>query len=98
MEVSLILNKKTIKKKKTSVKIGATNPIWNEALVFNVPTEILPKISLVVTMLDQDLVGHCEVMGYFKVGPDQSKDGKRHWDEMAQSFRKTVTLWHNLHL
>ena len=45
VKVSLIIDDKKVKKKKTEVRKNTVNPVWNEALVFNVPAEILPKVN-----------------------------------------------------
>jgi Ca2+-dependent lipid-binding protein len=43
-----------IKKKKTSVKKCDLNPVYNEAIVFDVPQENIEEVSLVVKVIDYD--------------------------------------------
>lgn len=43
-----------IKKKKTSVKKSTLNPVYNEAIVFDVPQENIEEVSLVVKVIDYD--------------------------------------------
>lgn len=45
---------KRIKKRKTSVKKNTLNPVYNEALVFDVPQENVDDVYLVVKVIDYD--------------------------------------------
>lgn len=45
---------KRVKKKKTSVKKSTLNPVYNEALVFDVPAENIEDVTLVVKVIDYD--------------------------------------------
>jgi Ca2+-dependent lipid-binding protein len=45
---------KRIKKRKTSVKKSTLNPVYNEALVFDVPQENVDDVYLVVKVIDYD--------------------------------------------
>lgn len=94
MRVSLIVDGRKIKRKKTSVKRGSINPVWNEALSFNVPAEVLPKVALEVSVLDHDLIGHGEMLGRCFIGG--TDEGHSHWKEMLTNQRKSVAMWHIL--
>ncbi|XP_071137354.1 synaptotagmin-C-like isoform X1 [Mytilus galloprovincialis] len=92
IRVALIVDGKKIKRKKTSVKKGTTAPVWNEALSFNVPAEVLPKVNLEITVIDHDLiVGKC-VLGSSREG----HEGK-HWNEMLTNPHKSMAMWQALH-
>ena len=43
-----------IKKKKTSVKKSTLNPVYNEAIMFDVPQENIDEVSLIVKVIDYD--------------------------------------------
>ena len=43
-----------VKKKKTSVKKNELNPVYNEAIVFDVPQENIEDVSLIVKVVDYD--------------------------------------------
>ena len=43
-----------IKKRKTAVQRNTLNPVYNEALVFDVPQENVEEVSLLVKMVDYD--------------------------------------------
>ncbi|BFZ09576.1 hypothetical protein BsWGS_12614 [Bradybaena similaris] len=94
VRVSLIVDGRKIKRKKTSVKRGSINPVWNEALSFNVPAEVLPKVALEVSVLDHDLLGHGEMLGRCFIGA--TDEGHGHWKEMLTNQRKSVAMWHVL--
>lgn len=54
VKVSLMCEGKRIKKRKTSVKKNTLNPVFNEALVFDVPQENVDDVYLVVKVIDYD--------------------------------------------
>ena len=43
-----------VKKKKTSVKKSTLNPVYNEAIEFDLPQENIEEVSLVVKVIDYD--------------------------------------------
>lgn len=43
-----------LKKRKTSTKRNTLNPIYNEAIVFDVPPENIEQISLLIAVMDYD--------------------------------------------
>jgi C2 domain len=46
VKLYLMINGKRIKKKKTEVRKGTGNPIWNQALTFTVPSPKLHSCTL----------------------------------------------------
>lgn len=54
VKIYLLCQGKRIKKKKTTVKKNTMNPVYNEALVFDVPSENIEDVSLVVKVIDYD--------------------------------------------
>lgn len=54
MKVYLLCQGKRIKKKKTTVKKHTLYPVYNEALVFDVPASNIEDVSLVVKVIDYD--------------------------------------------
>ena len=45
---------KRIKKKKTTVKKNTLNPVYNEAMVFDVPQENVEDVYLFIKVIDYD--------------------------------------------
>lgn len=98
IRVSLTVEGKKVKRKKTTVKRNTTCPVWNEALAFNVPAELLPKVSLEVAVMDHhDLIGHGDIVGRCIIGPDKDGQEGKHWNDMMQNHRKSMAMWHHLH-
>ncbi|KFM59270.1 Synaptotagmin-9, partial [Stegodyphus mimosarum] len=87
---------KRVKKKKTSVKKSTLNPVYNEALVFDVPAENIEDVTLVVKVIDYDRVGPNEVMGICAIGSSCIGLGRDHWIEMLDNPRKPVAQWYPL--
>ncbi|XP_013383094.1 synaptotagmin-6-like [Lingula anatina] len=96
VRASLIHEGKRIKRKKTSVQKNTINPVWNEALVFQVPAELLDKVILELSVLDYDLVGHSETIGNITLGRNQTGSEESHWREMMENLRKSIAKWHSL--
>ncbi|EEB18238.1 synaptotagmin-6, putative [Pediculus humanus corporis] len=98
VKVYLIAEGKRSKKKKTATRKGNRNPVWNEALTFNVSSSSLSKAAIEICVLDQgnDLIGHNPLLGCCLVGPGEIGTERDHWIEMMNSPRKAIAMWHTL--
>uniref|UniRef100_A0A673H3T1 Synaptotagmin-9-like n=1 Tax=Sinocyclocheilus rhinocerous TaxID=307959 RepID=A0A673H3T1_9TELE len=96
VKVSLMCDGRRLKKRKTSTKRNTLNPVYNEAIVFDVPPENIDQISLLIAVMDYDRVGHNEVIGVCRVGNDAEGLGREHWNEMLTYPRKPIAHWHPL--
>lgn len=54
VKVSLMSQGKRIKKKKTTVKKNTLNPVYNEAMVFDVAPDSMENICLIIAVVDYD--------------------------------------------
>ncbi|XP_014165596.2 synaptotagmin-9 [Geospiza fortis] len=96
VKVSLMCEGRRLKKRKTSTKRNTLNPVYNEAIVFDVPPENIDQINLSIAVMDYDRVGHNEVIGVCQVGNDAESLGRDHWNEMLSYPRKPIAHWHPL--
>lgn len=98
VKVYLITEGKRSKKKKTGAKKASRNPVWNEALTFNVSSSSLSKAAIEICVLDQgpDLLGHNPLLGCCLIGPGEDGAEREHWNDMISSPRKAVAMWHTL--
>ncbi|XP_050300266.1 synaptotagmin-5 isoform X2 [Anthonomus grandis grandis] len=99
VKVNLIVNGKRIKKKKSSCKKNNCNPVWNEALIFNLSSSNVQNTELEICIYDQgnDIMGSNPLLGCCTIGPKApSNSGKEHWTDMLHSPRKTVFSWHTV--
>ncbi|KAM7413993.1 hypothetical protein PAMA_019015 [Pampus argenteus] len=96
VKVSLMCEGRRLKKRKTSTKRNTLNPVYNEAIVFDVPPENIDQISLLIAVMDYDRVGHNEVIGVCRVGNEAESLGRDHWNEMLTYPRKPIAHWHPL--
>ncbi|XP_072560684.1 synaptotagmin-10 isoform X1 [Paramormyrops kingsleyae] len=96
VKVSLLCDGRRLKKRKTTTKKGTLNPTYNEAIVFDIPPENVEQVSLSIMVMDYDRVGHNEVIGVCRAGPDAEGLGRDHWNEMLAYPRKPITHWHAL--
>uniref|UniRef100_H3AWF7 Synaptotagmin 9 n=1 Tax=Latimeria chalumnae TaxID=7897 RepID=H3AWF7_LATCH len=96
VKVSLMCEGRRLKKRKTSTKRNTLNPVYNEAIVFDVPPENIDQVSLLIAVMDYDRVGHNEIIGVCRVGNDAESLGRDHWNEMLTYPRKPIAHWHPL--
>ncbi|XP_073954711.1 synaptotagmin-10-like isoform X1 [Choristoneura fumiferana] len=96
VKICLICQGKRIKKKKTTVKKNTLNPVYNEALVFDLPSENVFDITLLVKVIDYDRIGSNELIGCTAIGSSLIGMGREHWLEMLDNPRKPVAQWYPL--
>ncbi|XP_023186479.1 synaptotagmin-6 [Xiphophorus maculatus] len=96
VKVSLICDGRRLKKKKTSIKKNTLNPTYNEAIIFDIPPDSMDHVSLHISVMDYDLVGHNEIIGVMRVGSHAEGLGRDHWNEMLAYPRKPIAHWHPL--
>ncbi|XP_056137620.1 synaptotagmin-12 [Lampris incognitus] len=96
VKVYLLQDGRKISKKKTSTKRDDTNPIFNEAMIFSVPSLVLQELSLRVTVAEGTDDGRGENVGHVIIGPEASGMGITHWNQMLATLRKPVSMWHPL--
>ncbi|XP_070618788.1 synaptotagmin-9 isoform X1 [Erythrolamprus reginae] len=96
VKVSLMCEGRRLKKRKTSIKRNTLNPVYNEAIVFDLPPESIDQIHLSIAVMDYDRVGHNEVIGVCQVGNEAETLGRDHWNEMLSYPRKPIARWYPL--
>jgi Ca2+-dependent lipid-binding protein len=52
--VSLLCDGRRLKKKKTTIKKNTLNPVYNEAIIFDIPPENMDQVSLLISVMDYD--------------------------------------------
>ena len=95
VKVSLIAGGKRLKKRKTTPKRNTFNPIWNEALVFNLPHEHVDNIQVEFVTYNDNLLGNNEAMGKVVIGPNTSGEELAHWGDVMNS-KNAMARWHHL--
>ncbi|VDI34580.1 Hypothetical predicted protein [Mytilus galloprovincialis] len=95
VKVSILCDGKRIKKKKTSTVHVTHEPVWNEALVFNIGKELLKRLSAEFQIFHDNTIGNDELVGRVKFGYDTLGDGKIHWNDLMTS-NSAVPRWHEL--
>ncbi|KAL5009668.1 hypothetical protein ScPMuIL_011973 [Solemya velum] len=96
IKVYLLQNGKKISKKKTTVKRGERNPIFNEAMIFSVPATALSTVQLRITVAELLSDNRTPSLGHVIVGASTSGTELSHWNQMMTSLRKPVAMWHYL--
>ncbi|KAG8201248.1 hypothetical protein JTE90_019886 [Oedothorax gibbosus] len=96
VKIYLLQKGKKISKKKTSVKRGDRNPVFNEAMIFSVPAAALQNIQLRLTVAEYQAEGKTPSVGHIFVGPSCSGKALSHWNQMISAPRKPIAMWHPL--
>ncbi|XP_039294897.1 synaptotagmin-9 isoform X2 [Nilaparvata lugens] len=96
VKIYLVCEGKRLRKKRTSVKRNTLSPLYNEALTFDVPSENVNDVSLILKVIDYDRIGSDELMGCAAIGSSFIGTGRDHWLEMLDNPRKPVTQWYHL--
>nr|AAB58344.1 synaptotagmin XI [Rattus norvegicus] len=97
VKVNVYYGRKRIAKKKTHVKKCTLNPIFNESFIYDIPTDLLPDISIEFLVIDFDRTTKNEVVGRLILGAHSvTTSGAEHWREVCESPRKPVAKWHSL--
>ncbi|MGH0116491.1 UNVERIFIED_CONTAM: hypothetical protein FKN15_009624 [Acipenser sinensis] len=96
VKVSLLCDGRRLKKRKTTTKKSTLNPVYNEAIIFDIPPENVEQVSVAIMVMDYDRIGHNEVIGVCRAGPEAVGLGRDHWNEMLAYPRKPITHWHAL--
>ncbi|XP_067275734.1 synaptotagmin-1b [Pseudorasbora parva] len=96
VKIHLTQNGKRLKKKKTTIKKNTLNPYYNESFSFEVPSEQIQKIQVVVTVLDYDKIGKNDAIGKVFLGLNSSGTEQRHWSDMLANPRRPIAQWHAL--
>ncbi|XP_036045315.1 synaptotagmin-11 isoform X2 [Onychomys torridus] len=97
VKVNVYYGRKRIAKKKTHVKKCTLNPVFNESFIYDIPTDLLPEISIEFLVIDFDRTTKNEVVGRLILGAHSvTASGADHWREVCESPRKPIAKWHSL--
>lgn len=104
----LLKNDKKVSKKRTSIKRGEQNPVFNEAILFSVPPYLLNSIQVRLTVMNSHSSVHdsstsvngngrkSSPIGHVIVGSRTDGKGLLHWHLMLTTLRKQVAFFHPL--
>lgn len=100
VKVYLLQQGRKVHKKRTSIKKGENNPIFNESIIFNVPTNILKTIQLRLKVAEinseQGVNSKPISVGQIIIGPTSTGRALEHWKQMLTPLRHPVAKWHPL--
>lgn len=63
VKVSLMCEGRRLKKRKTTTKRNTLNPVYNEAIIFDIPPENVDQVSLSIAVMDYDRYGPIQSWG-----------------------------------
>jgi synaptotagmin-10 len=91
VKVSIIYSGKRLKKKKTTALRNTVNPVFNEALTFDISRDTLKHSVIEFLVMHDSLLGANELLGRAVVGNSRevSTEDKQFFDEIFRT--KTAT-------
>lgn len=92
VKVSLLHNGKRLKKRKTSVHRNTVNPVFNEALTFDLSRDTLRRSTIEFCVLHDSLLGASEPLGKAIVGTGAGRapEEKEFFTEMFRTKSATA--------
>jgi synaptotagmin-10 len=91
VKVSIIYNGKRLKKKKTTALRNTVNPVFNEALTFDISRDTLKHSVIEFLVMHDSLLGTNELLGRAVVGnsSEVTTESRQFFDEIFRT--KTAT-------
>ncbi|XP_059368943.1 synaptotagmin-13-like [Carassius carassius] len=86
-----------LKKKQTRRVKHKMNPVWNEMMMLELPSELLAKSSVELEVLNLASPGTLLPLGRCMLGLCTSGTGLQHWKQMLDNPRKQIAMWHPLY-
>nr|CAD7424411.1 unnamed protein product [Timema monikensis] len=98
VKVSLLQGGKRIKKKKTGVHRNTLNPVFNEALTFDVSRDTLNRGTLEFCVMHDSLLGPSELLGRALVGPGRDcRPEERYFFNEVLTSKTATAQWLSLY-
>ena len=82
VKVTLLQDGKRLKKKKTSTKKGDLNPVFNEAVSFDLSADLLDSVDLLISVMHGN-----DVIGSVLIGSRAKENEAKLWTRMYSSDR-----------
>ncbi|KHJ46193.1 C2 domain protein [Trichuris suis] len=80
VKITQLYQHRRIKTKKTSIKRANLHPVYNEVLVFDLPTSAMADTNLLIKVMDWDRIGRDDLLGCCIIGPDSvTREGREQW-------------------
>ncbi|XP_038073222.1 synaptotagmin-12-like isoform X2 [Patiria miniata] len=96
VKVYLLQGGKKVSKKKSSIKRGDNCPIYNESMMFALPSNILDKVTVRITVSENAAGGKTPSIGHVLVGSSCKGANLTHWNQMLTVLRRPIAMWHPL--
>ncbi|XP_052008199.1 synaptotagmin-13-like [Xyrauchen texanus] len=87
-----------LKKKQTRQVNHKRNPVWNEMIMLELPSELLAKSSIELEVLNLASPGTLLPLGRSMLGLHTSGMVLQHWKQKLDNPRKQIAMWHPLYI
>ena len=99
VKVTLLLDDKAVKTKKTKTQKKSREPIFNEEFVFSASRTAMDHVRIVVMMCSKTGFGLTKLIGKATVGSRLhvvAGPGLDHWQDMLECPKSALAVWHVL--
>jgi len=97
VKIYQLLNDRKVRKKRTSMKRANLNPVYNEAITLEIPSDQLDSTTILLNVMDWDRIGRDDLLGCCILGHTSlTPEGRDQWRQMMQNPGKPSGKWHSL--
>lgn len=97
VRVSAMQDGHLLKKKKTITRTNNCNPIYNQAIYFDIPLDALPQMEIQVHIVHNSKIkGEKPILGCIEIGPHSVGEEFEHWKDLMS--KNPNARWHRLTL
>lgn len=95
VRVSAVQDGQLLKKKKTATKENNCNPIYNQAIYFDIPLDALPQMEIQIHVVHNSKNKKDKpVLGYVEIGAHSAGEEFEHWKDLMS--KNLNARWHRL--
>ena len=96
VKVTLFSCGRRMAKRRTTVKMKCLDPVWNEAMVFEMMFNKIRDVQIVVCVRDHNQYLPNKTIGQVVIGSRSTGTGFKHWADVLGSSRKAIAMWHRI--
>ena len=88
---------RTIQTRSTKVVQRSQDPHWNETFKFDIPNDLVPKLTLVFKVKHKGKIGRATSLGQVNIGKCVNVESEyKHWVQVMDKPLMTIGAWHRI--
>ena len=96
VKVTLLSSGREIARKRSSVKMKCIDPVWNEAMVFEIESSRIKCIQILFTLMDYNHYMPNKTIGRVSIGSKSTDMGIKHYIKMLSNPGTAIAMWHTV--